>query len=47
MLINKSVLDLAFRGFKPVYSQANLEASSEFEKTAMTVPSASRDETCA
>lgn len=47
MLINQSVLDLAFKGFKTVYSQANLEAPSEFEKIAMTVPSVSRDETYA
>ena len=43
MLINKPLLDLAFRGFKSIYTQANLEAPSEFEKIAMTVPSGSRD----
>ena len=44
MLINKPLLDLAFRGFKSIYSDAYLAAPSEFEKIAMTVPSGSRDE---
>lgn len=47
MIINRQTLDLAFKGFKTVYSDANLAAPSEFEKIAMTVPSASRDETYA
>lgn len=49
MLIDKPLLDLAFRGFKTIYSDANLAAPSEFEKIAMPVqslgPSGSRDET--
>ncbi len=49
MLINKPLLDLAVRGFKTIYSDANLAAPSEFEKIAMPVqslgPSGSRDET--
>lgn len=47
MIINRQTLDLAFKGFKTVYSDAALAAPSEFEKIAMTVPSASRDETYA
>ena len=38
MLINKPLLDLAFNGFKTVYTQANLEAPSGFEKIAMPDP---------
>lgn len=45
MLVNRESLDLAFRGFKTVYTDAYLAAPSHFEKIAMTVPSASRDET--
>ena len=44
MLINKPLLDLAFKGFKAIYTDAHLAAPSEFEKIAMTVPSGSRDE---
>jgi len=48
MLINKPLLDLAFKGFKTVYTQANLEAPPEIEKIAMPDQaigsSASRDE---
>lgn len=47
MLVNRTVLDLAFKGFKTIYSDAYLSAPSEFEKIAMTVPSGSRDETYA
>lgn len=47
MLVNRPVLDLAFKGFKTIYSDAYLSAPSEFEKIAMTVPSGSRDETYA
>jgi len=47
MIINRQTLELAFKGFKTVYSDAYLAAPSEFEKIAMTVPSVSRDETYA
>lgn len=47
MIINSETLSLAFKGFKTVYSDAYLEAPSLSEKIAMTVPSASRDETYA
>ncbi|WP_112312697.1 Mu-like prophage major head subunit gpT family protein [Pseudogemmobacter bohemicus] len=45
MLVNRESLDLAFKGFKTVYSDACLAAPSHFDKIAMTVPSSSRDET--
>ncbi len=45
MIINRPTLDLAFKGFKTIYDEAALAAPSEFEKIAMTIPSASRDET--
>ena len=45
MIVNSETLALAFKGFKTVYSEAYLEAPSHSDKIAMTVPSASRDET--
>ncbi|MDT8855931.1 Mu-like prophage major head subunit gpT family protein [Paracoccaceae bacterium Fryx2] len=45
MIINSQTLDLAFRGFKTVYSDAFAAAPAHADKIAMTVPSASRDET--
>lgn len=45
MIINSETLDLAFKGFKTVYSDAYLEAPAHAERIAMTVPSSSRDET--
>ena len=45
MLINSQSLDLAFKGFKQVYSDAYLSAPSNAEKITMAVPRASRDET--
>lgn len=45
MIINGQTLDLAFRGFKTVYTDANLTAPSHYGDIAMTVPSSSRDET--
>ncbi|MBK8441740.1 MAG: hypothetical protein IPL38_20325 [Rhodobacter sp.] len=42
MLINKPLLDLAVRGFKTIYSDANLAAPSEFEKIAMPFKSCQR-----
>ncbi|MDF3607988.1 Mu-like prophage major head subunit gpT family protein [Paracoccus sp. DMF-8] len=44
-LVNSETLALAFKGFKTVYSEAWLDAPSHGEKIAMTIPSASRDET--
>ncbi|MBA49552.1 MAG: Mu-like prophage major head subunit gpT family protein [Paracoccus sp. (in: a-proteobacteria)] len=43
-IINAENLDLAFRGFKSIYSTAYLAAPSQAAKVAMTVPSSSRDE---
>lgn len=45
MLINKETLDLVFKGFKAVYTDAFMEASDHADKIIMRVPSASRDET--
>ncbi len=45
MIINGQVLDLAFKGFKTVFSDAYLETPANADKIAMTVPSVSRDET--
>lgn len=45
MIVNQSVIDLVFRGFKTVVTTAQLEAPSVAKKIAMTVPSGSRDET--
>lgn len=45
MLVNGQTLDLAFRGFKTVFTDAQLAAPSHFADIAMTVPSTSRDET--
>lgn len=44
MIINREVLDLAFKGFKSIYTDAALSAPSQFEQIAMTVPSSSRSE---
>lgn len=44
MIVNSETLALAFKGFKTVYPPY-LEAPSHSDKIAMTVPSASRDET--
>lgn len=46
-IINAANLDLAFRGFKTIYSTAYLAAPSQAAKVAMTVPSSSRDESYA
>jgi phage major head subunit gpT-like protein len=45
MLINEQNLDLVFKGFKSVYSEASLQARTHKDKIAMTVPSSGRDET--
>jgi phage major head subunit gpT-like protein len=45
MIISGQVLDLAFKGFKSVYTDAYLETPAHADKIAMTVPSESRDET--
>ncbi|MDK3075927.1 Mu-like prophage major head subunit gpT family protein [Sedimentitalea sp. JM2-8] len=45
MLVNEHSLDLVFRGFKSVYSDAYLQATVHKDKIAMTVPSSGRDET--
>lgn len=46
MLINEQSLDLVFKGFKSVYSDAYLAAPVHKDKIAMTVTSTGRDETC-
>lgn len=45
MIVNGQTLDLAFRGFKTVFTDAQLAAPSHYGEIAMTVPSTSRDET--
>ena len=45
MLINAQSLDLAYRGFKTVFTEAFDGAPKHKDRIAMTVPSASRDET--
>jgi phage major head subunit gpT-like protein len=45
MIVNPQVLDLAFKGFKTVVTDAMLQAPAFAKDIAMTVPSASRDET--
>lgn len=45
MIINSETLDLAFRGFKTVYTDAFEAAPAFKDRIAMTVPSTSRDET--
>ena len=45
MIISGQVLDLAFKGFKAVYTDAYLETPAHADNIAMTVPSESRDET--
>ena len=45
MIVNPQVLDLAFKGFKTVVSDAMLNAPAFAKDIAMTVPSVSRDET--
>ena len=44
MIINGATLDLAFRGFKTVYTDAFNAAESHYDQIAMTVPSSQRDE---
>uniref|UniRef100_UPI00286A24C7 Mu-like prophage major head subunit gpT family protein n=1 Tax=Tabrizicola sp. TaxID=2005166 RepID=UPI00286A24C7 len=45
MIINAQVLDLAFKGFKTVVTDAMIQAAAFADQIVMTVPSASRDET--
>jgi len=45
MIINSKSLDLVFKGFQTVYTDAYLQAPVNWDKVAMTVPSISRDET--
>ncbi|WP_457650344.1 Mu-like prophage major head subunit gpT family protein [Profundibacter sp.] len=45
MMIDANALDLVFKGFKTVYSDAYLKAAVNWDKVAMTVPSSSREET--
>ena len=45
MQIDGQNLDLVFRGFRAIYSDAFIQANGYGDKIAMTVPSGSRDET--
>ena len=45
MLINSHNLDLVFKGFQTVYSDAYLQADVNWDKIAMTVPSTGSEET--
>lgn len=45
MLINDATLDAAFKGFKTVFTDAQMQVESHYDKVAMTVPSSARDET--
>lgn len=45
MIVNPQVLDLTFKGFKTVVTDAMLQAPAFAKDIAMTVPSVSRDET--
>lgn len=45
MLLNSQTLDLVFKGFKAVYTDAYMQAPVHHEKIVMKIPSASRDET--
>ncbi len=42
MIVNGPTLDLAFRGFKTVYSDAYLQAPSHFDQIAMAILSLNR-----
>ena len=44
MIINSETVELAFKGFKTVYSEAYLSAPVNWDKIAMKVNSSSRDE---
>ena len=45
MILNAAALDLAFKGFKAVYTDACTKAPIAWDKIAMTVSSSARDET--
>ena len=45
MIVNAESIELAFKGFKSVYTDAYTAAEAHSAKIAMTVPSTSRDET--
>lgn len=45
MIINQEALALSYKGFKTVYTDAHTKAPTNWDKVAMTVPSAGRDET--
>lgn len=45
MIMNAQNLELAFKGFKSLYTDAFTDAPSHASKIAMTVPSGARDET--
>ena len=45
MIVNSDTVALAFKGFQTIFTDARLEATTNADKIAMTVPSSSRDET--
>lgn len=45
MIINKNTLDLVYKGFKSIYTDAYMEAPDQASKIVMHVPSSARDET--
>ena len=45
MILNSENIELAFKGFKAVYTDAYTSAEAHYSKVAMTVPSTGRDET--
>ena len=45
MIVNSQYLDLAYRGFKSVYTDACNTAPTTWDKIAMTVPAGVREET--
>lgn len=47
MIINAQTLELGFRGFRTLYSDAFAKVPDQVSKVAMTVASGSRDETYA
>jgi phage major head subunit gpT-like protein len=46
MIVNAEAVNLAFKGFKSLFTDACLETPANADRIVMTVPSASRDETC-
>lgn len=45
MILNEQSIELAFKGFKTIYTDAFTKAPVAYDRIAMTVPSSARDET--